>query len=286
VTPQHVVVLAANCSARRLVARGPVGGFERAGLVEPRPVTWRSANATVHGLVWRPEGVEGPPPLLVSVHGGPTGQALADWNPRVQRFVQRGWTVLQPNYRGSTGYGAAYRRALEGRWGERDVADVAAGIRHAVKEGWADPRRIVLMGGSAGGLTILLVAAGHPDLVTAVVAAYPVTDLVDLHATTHRFEASYTPLLAGALPDALDQWRDRSPLTHAHEIRAPVLLLHGSADRSVRPEQSAELERILRSAGRFVDRHVYDGEGHGWRRAETIADEYRRIDAFLARWVP
>jgi dipeptidyl aminopeptidase/acylaminoacyl peptidase len=286
VTPPEVVVLAANGSARRLVARGAAGGFERGGLVEPRAVTWRSGNATVHGLLWRPATTDRPPPLLVSVHGGPTGQALADWNPRVQRFVQRGWAVLQTNYRGSTGYGVDYRRALDGHWGERDVADVAAGIRHATKEGWGDPRRVALMGGSAGGLTVLLVAARHPDLVAAVVAVYPVTDLVDLHATTNRFESGYTPRLVGPLPDALDAWRDRSPITHAGDIRAPVLLLHGSADRSVRPEQSADLERRLRSDGRWVERHVYEGEGHGWRRADTIVDEYRRIDAFLARWVP
>jgi dipeptidyl aminopeptidase/acylaminoacyl peptidase len=224
--------------------------------------------------------------LLVSVHGGPTSQALADWNPRVQRFVERGWTVLQPNYRGSTGYGSGYRRALDGRWGERDVADVAAGIRHATKEGWGDPRRVVLMGGSAGGLTVLLVAALHNDLVAAVVALFPVVDVVDLHATTHRFESGYTPRLVGALPAALDTWRERSPISRAADIRAPVLLLHGRDDRSVRPEQSAELERVLRAAGRFVERHVYDGEGHGWRRAETVADELQRVDAFLARWLP
>jgi dipeptidyl aminopeptidase/acylaminoacyl peptidase len=286
VTPQHVVVLAANGSARRVVARGAVGGFERAELVEPRPVTWKSGNATVHGLLWRPPNSDDPPPLLVSVHGGPTSQALADWNPRIQRFIERGWAVLQPNYRGSTGYGSGYRRALDGRWGDRDVADVAAGIRHAAREAWADPRRVVLMGGSAGGLTVLLVAAMHPDLAAAVVALFPVADFVDLHATTHRFESGYTPRLVGELPAALDTWRDRSPINRAPEIRAPVLLLHGSADRSVRPEQSAELERVLRAAGRYVERHVYAGEGHGWRRADTVADELCRVDAFLARWVP
>jgi dipeptidyl aminopeptidase/acylaminoacyl peptidase len=286
VTPQHVVVLAANGSARQVVARGPVGGFERAQLVEPRPVTWKSSNATVHGLLWRPAASDEPAPLLVTVHGGPTSQALADWNPRIQRFVERGWAVLQPNYRGSTGYGTGYRRALDGRWGERDVADVAAGVRHAVKEGWADPRRVVLMGGSAGGLTVLLVAALHADQIAAVVALFPVVDLVDLHATTHRFESGYTPRMVGELPAELDTWRERSPISHASEIRAPVLLLHGSADRSVRPEQSEEMERVLRASGRFVERHVYEGEGHGWRRAETVADELRRVDAFLARWVP
>ena len=194
----------------------------------------------MHGLLYRPTGATRPP-LVVHLHGGPTGQALADWNARVQWLVQRGCAVLQPNYRGSTGYGRAYTQALAGRWGDRDVADAAAGIRHAVKEGWCDPNRIVLMGGSAGGFTALLVAAKHPDLVRGVIALYPVTDLLDLAATTHRFESGYHLRLVGPLPDAADRYRERSPLTLAGEIRAPVLLLHGRADRSVRPEQSERL---------------------------------------------
>jgi dipeptidyl aminopeptidase/acylaminoacyl peptidase len=287
VTPPQVVTLAANGSGRRSFARGPVGGFEAAGPVEPRPVTWKSGSATVHGLLWRPglAGARGTRPLLVLVHGGPTSQGLADWSPRVQLLVQRGWTVLVPQYRGSTGYGRAYAQALAGRWGERDVADVAAGIRHAEKEGWADTSRVALMGGSAGGMTVLLVAAQHPDLVHAVVALYPVCDLVDLAATTHRLESGYTVRLVGPLPATAETYRDRSPLSRASEIRVPVLLLHGSADNTVPLAQSEELAAALRASGVPVERHVYDGEGHGWGHAETIADEAGRIDAFLSRWV-
>jgi len=288
VTPPNVVVLAANGSGRRAVARGPVGGFEATGLVEPRRVTWKSGSATVHGLLWRAADASAqraPRPLVVLVHGGPTGQALADWSVRAQSYVQRGWTVLQPDYRGSSGYGRPYAQALAGHWGERDVADVAAGIRHAEKEGWADSARVAIVGGSAGGMTALLVAAQHPDLVHAVVALFPVCDLVDLAATTHRFESGYTMRLVGPLPEALETYRDRSPVTHASEIRAPVLLLHGNADTSVPLAQSESIASALRAAGVPVEHHVYDGEGHGWRRAATIADEFERVDAFLTRWV-
>jgi dipeptidyl aminopeptidase/acylaminoacyl peptidase len=193
--------------------------------------------------------------------------------------------VLQPDYRGSSGYGRPYAQALAGHWGERDVADVAAGIRHAEKEGWADSARVAIVGGSAGGMTALLVAAQHPDLVHAVVALFPVCDLVDLAATTHRFESGYTMRLVGPLPEALETYRDRSPVTHASEIRAPVLLLHGNADTSVPLAQSESIASALRAAGVPVEHHVYDGEGHGWRRAATIADEFERVDAFLTRWV-
>jgi dipeptidyl aminopeptidase/acylaminoacyl peptidase len=221
----------------------------------------------------------------VSVHGGPTGQSLADWSLRVQAFVQRGFTVLQPNYRGSSGYGRAYAQSLAGQWGERDVADVAAGIRHADKEAWADVSHVAIVGGSAGGMTVLLVAAQHPDLVHAVVALFPVCDLVDLAATTHRFESGYTYRLVGPLPEAADTYRDRSPVSCASEIRAPVLLLHGRDDRSVPLAQSDAIAAVLRAAGVSVEQHVYEGEGHGWRGAATIADDFDRIGAFLARWV-
>ena len=281
VTPGQVVVLAANGSGRRAVARGPVGGFESTPLVEPRAVTYKSGDTNVHALLYRPTG-GGRAPMVVHLHGGPTGQAIADWNGRVQWLVQRGYAVLQPNYRGSTGYGRAYTQALAGEWGVRDVGDVAAGIRHAVKEGWADGARVVVMGGSAGGFTALLVAAQHPGLVRGVIALYPVTDLLDLAATTHRFESGYHLRLVGPLPDASASYRDRSPLTQAAQIGAPAMLLHGSADRSVRPEQSEALARALHD----VERTVYEGEGHGWKRSDTVADELDRIAAFLARHAP
>ena len=226
VTPAQVVVLAANGSGRRALARGPVGGFEATPLVEPRPVIWKSGNATVHGLLWRGADRGGPGPTVVHVHGGPTGQALADWNPRVQWLVQQGYAVLQPNHRGSSGYGVAYRNALDGRWGELDVADVVAGIKHAIKEDWAVPGRVALMGASAGGFTALNVAAQHPDLVAAVIALYPVTDLLDLAATTHRFESGDVRVWSARCPSAR---RIRRPLAD-HERRRrcrAVLLLHG-----------------------------------------------------------
>jgi len=286
VTPPEIVVLAPNGSARQQIACGAVGGFERTGLVEPKAVTWRSSSANVHGLLWRPNVPRStPPPLLVWVHGGPTSQAIADWNARLQYFLQQGWAVLQPNYRGSTGYGGDYRRALEGRWGERDAADVAAGIRHATKEGWGDADAVVLIGGSAGGLTILNVAARHPDLVAAVVALYPVTDLLALDATTYRFESGYTSRLVGALPEARATYIANSTAPIAHHIKAPVLLMHGSKDDVVPPAQSAELEATLQRVGTPVERHVYEGESHGWRRAATVTDELDRITSFLARRV-
>lgn len=286
-TPSAVTVTDST-GARRVVARGPVGGFEAAGLVEPDPVTWSSdEGSTVHGLRFLPGrsalGAGTRPPLLVDIHGGPTGQATAGWRPWVQYFVTRGWAVLAPNPRGSTGYGRPYAQALAGEWGHGDVADVAAGIRAAGAHGWCDPARVAVSGNSAGAMTALLLCAQHPDLVHAGISMYGVTDLVALAETTHRFESRYTDRLVGLLPRDADRYRQRSPVTHAASIRVPLLVLQGDADRVVPPEQAQRLVDAVRDAGGDVEAHVYPGEGHGWSRAETIIDAYARVDAFLHR---
>ncbi len=289
VTPSQVVVLAANGSGRRTVARGPVAGFERASLVEPKRVSWKANGATVFGLLYQPSrpafGAGKPPPLYVHIHGGPTGQASAVWSPRVQFFVDRGWAVLAPDYRGSTGYGRAYAQALAGEWGERDVADTAAGIRHAGRDGWCDPEHVAVAGGSAGGLTVLLLCARHPDLVRAGVSLFGVTDLFELAASTHRFESRYLDRIVGVLPHDAARYRDRSPVTHAAEISVPLLVLQGTDDKAVPAPQAQALVDAMRSAGRSVEFHLYEGEGHGWRRAATIADDLERSEAFLRRHV-
>ncbi len=291
VTPPHVVVVDAASGARRTLARGAVAGFESCGLVEPAPVRWRSGAANVHGLLYRPErgrragGRGAAPPLLVLVHGGPTDQARADWNPRIAYWVSRGWAVLAANYRGSTGYGRAYREALDGKWGVHDVADVAAGIRHAGREGWCDPARVAVMGGSAGGFTVLLLCARHAGLITAGVSLFGVADLMQLAATTHRFESRYLDSLVGELPRHAGRYLERSPLTHAPSITVPMLVLQGRDDKVVPVGQADAMVAAMRNAGGEVEYHVYDGEGHGFRRLANVVDEYERTERFLSRHV-
>lgn len=288
--PDEVAVLEPGSGTRRAFARGPVGGFEDAGLPEPEAVQWRGADrGWVHGLLWRPrEPALGPgtqPPLLVSIHGGPTGQATAAFNARTAFFRDRGWAVLTPNYRGSTGYGRAYAQALRGRWGELDVADTAAGIRRAVDQGWCDPGRVAVTGGSAGGFTTLLLCALHGDLVRAGVDLFGVTDLFHLVEVTHRFESRYGDLLVGVLPDDADRYRERSPVTHVDRIDVPLLVFQGEEDVAVPTGQADLLVAALERRGVGVEYRVYEGEGHGWSNPETIEDELTRTDAFLARHV-
>jgi dipeptidyl aminopeptidase/acylaminoacyl peptidase len=287
-TPPTVTVIDPGGGPRVRLARGAPAGIERA-TVEPEPVTWRSGNATVHGLLYRPAvSALGPgtlPPLLVLVHGGPTDQATAGWQPRVAYFVDRGWAVLRPDHRGSTGYGREYIQALRERWGELDVVDTADGIRSAGERGWCDPDRVAVMGGSVGGLTTLLVCAQHGALVRAGVSLFGVTNLFDLAETTHRFESKYVDWLVGPRPEAADRYVAHSPVTHAASIRVPLLVLQGDADNVVPPAQAQEVVDVVRGAGGTVEHHVYEGEGHGWAKPETMTDELERVDAFLTRWV-
>jgi dipeptidyl aminopeptidase/acylaminoacyl peptidase len=287
-TPPTVTVVDPVAGARREVARGAPAGVER-GAVEPEAVTWRSDVGTIHGLLHRPAasalGEGSRPPLLVLVHGGPTDQATAGWQPRVGYFVDRGWAVLRPDHRGSSGFGRAYREALAGGWGDLDVVDTAAGIEAAGKRGWCDPRRVAVMGGSAGGFTALLVCARFGALVRAGVSAYGVTNLFDLVETTHRLESRYLDHLVGELPRDAARYHVRSPVTQAGAIGVPLLVLQGDADKVVPPAQAQALVDAVRAGGGTVEHHVYEGEGHGWSRPETVVDELERVERFLNRWV-
>ncbi|HSS11375.1 MAG TPA: S9 family peptidase [Acidimicrobiales bacterium] len=301
-TPGQVVVLepgsepgaTAGATTRKTVARGPVAGFESSGLIEPEAVDWEGddlpgVGRTVHGRLYRttqaieelPAGEA--PPLLVWIHGGPTGQNQVVFNARVAYFCDRGFNVLQVDHRGSSGWGRAYTQALRGEWGRLDVADTAAGMRAAAANGWGSPNRIAPIGGSAGGFTVLLLLALHTDVCGAGVALYGVTDLFELDETTHRFEAHYLHSIVGPLPEAAERYRERSPVVLADRITAPLLVLQGSADKVVPKAQSDALVARLQQRGTTVEYHVYDGEGHGWSRPEVVEDELERTWTFLRR---
>ena len=155
----------------------------------------------------------------------------------------------------------------------------------AGERGWSDPDRVAAMGASAGGLTVLLLCARHGDLLRAGVSVYGVTDLLELARTTHRFESRYLDRVVGLLPRDEDLYRDRSPVTHASAIRIPMLVLQGDAEKVVPPEQARAVVDAMQRAGGAVEHHVYEGEGHGWSRPETVADSLMRIDAFLDQHV-
>ena len=286
ITPTAIVVYDGD-EERRTIARGPVAGFE--GVVaEPEVVRWSADDGTeLVGRLYRPtdDALGDPPPLIAWIHGGPTGQWDVSFRARFAYWTDRGWAVLVPDHRGSSGHGRAFRQALHGRWGELDVEDTAAGLRAAAERGWGDPDRFVIMGGSAGGFTVLNLLASHPDLCAAGIDLFGVADLFDLDETTHRYEAHYLHSIVGPLPEAADRYRDRSPVNRADAITAPLLILQGDADKVVPLAQSQAIHDRLRALGRTVELHVYEGEGHGWGRPQTVIDELERTESFLRRHV-
>jgi dipeptidyl aminopeptidase/acylaminoacyl peptidase len=289
-TAPQLTVLDPATGKRDARRRGAPAELDAIDLPEPKAIEWPGADGeTVHGLLWLPPDTArdagAVPPLLVDVHGGPTDQSTVDWKPRIRWFVSRGWAVLSPNYRGSTGYGGAYRHALDHAWGDVDVNDTVSGIRALAHDDRVDASRAAVMGGSAGGFTALLVAAHAPAVVRAAVSLFGVTDLFDLAATTHRFESRYLDRLVGTLPEHADRYEARSPVAHAREIAVPVLVLQGADDKVVPPAQAQHLVDSMRAAGGTVEQHVYEGEGHGFSQEATIIDSFERIEAFLTRWV-
>lgn len=222
------------------------------------------------------------PPYLVLVHGGPTAHVTGASSAAIAFYTSRGIGVLDVNYGGSTGYGRAYRERLDGLWGVVDVDDVIAAARELADAGLADPARIAIRGGSAGGWTVLsaLVRGGA---FAAGISRYAVTDLRMLAEHSPDFEAHYIEGLVGRLPAAEALYVERSPLTHAARIDVPVLLMQGSEDRVVPPSQSEPLRDALAANGVDQEYVLYQGEGHGFRSSETIVDALERELGFLGR---
>lgn len=258
---------------------GPVTTSRQA--VEHR--TFGQGSSRCYGLLSRPKRdlVMSACPLAIRIHGGPTSQYLAEYDEEVRFLLDQGLAVLSLNYRGSAGYGRAYRDLLKENWGITDVEDVAAAAADLVREGWIDPQRILLIGGSAGALTALVALACHPGRFRAAICRYPVVDLESILTDSHRFERHYLTRLIGPYPARRDEFVRRSPLHLADRIRDAVAIFHGDADR-VTP-----LPPVERFAAALQRRqvpcmfHVFSGEGHGWRRWETVQGYYRLVETFI-----
>jgi len=243
----------------------------------------------VHGLLYSPhseqyQGIDSPP-LIVMIHGGPTSQRGAAFYPNVQFFTTRGYAVLQVNYRGSTGYGRTYRDMLKGNWGVHDVEDAVSGARHLVAQGLADNQRLVIMGGSAGGFTVLKALEDYPGTFKTGVCLYGVANQFTLIADTHKFEERYSDSLLGPLPEASEIYRERSPIFFADKIQDPIIVFQGEDDRVVPQAQSDAIVDALKRNGVPHEYHLYPGEGHGFRKPETIEHFFNAVDRFLKEYV-
>jgi dipeptidyl aminopeptidase/acylaminoacyl peptidase len=256
-------------------ATGPVGAKRSRATTK---------NATVsHALFYPPANPDftGPagekPPLVVISHGGPTSATGPALNMAVQFWTSRGFGVVDVNYRGSSGYGRTYRNALRGAWGIADVEDCVAAAKHLAGRGDVDGNRLIIRGGSAGGYTTLC-ALAFTDVFAAGASYYGVADAETLARDTHKFESRYLDGLIGPYPAAKETYRERSPIHFADRISCPVVLFQGLEDEIVPPSQAEAMTAALR-AKRLPFAYVpFEGEQHGFRKAENIV---RSLEAEL-----
>jgi dipeptidyl aminopeptidase/acylaminoacyl peptidase len=217
------------------------------------------------------------PPLIVMSHGGPTSQARTSLSLERQAFTSRGFAVVDVDYGGSTGYGRAFREQLHEAWGIVDVDDCTNAALWLAEQGLADRARLAIRGGSAGGFTTLA-ALCFTDAFSAGVSYFGLGDLEGFAASTHKFEAQYDQSLVGPPEDA-QRYRDRSPNNHADRISCPVLVLQGADDRIVPPSQAEGIVAALARNGLPHAYLLFEGEGHGFRKAEN---QRRALEAELS----
>ena len=255
----------------------------------PQAVSFESAAVsgddqwTVHAFYYPPRNPnsEAPagelPPLLVVSHGGPTTATWDVLDDELQFWTSRGFAVLDVNYSGSTGYGREYRERLNGRWGIVDVADCVNGARYLVESGRADGSRLIIRGGSAGGYTTLAALTFH-DTFKAGASYYGISDIEVLARDTHKFESRYLDSLVGPYPAARETYRARSPIHFTDRLSAALILFQGLEDKVVPPNQSEMMAEAARRKGLPVAYVTYEGEQHGFRKAENIV---RSLEAEL-----
>lgn len=239
------------------------------------PITFPTEGGqSAYGLFYPPQsnayqGPEGElPPLLTFVHGGPTSAARPYLQLEIQYWTSRGFAVVDVNYGGSTGYGRKFRERLKGQWGIVDVVDSINAARYLVEQGKVDGRQLLIRGGSAGGWTTLCALTMH-DVFKCGASYYGVADLGTFAEITHKFEQHYDESLIGPREDK-ELYRERSPINHTDELSCPVIFFQGTEDKIVPPSQTEDMVEAMRSKGLPFAYLLFEGEGHGFRRADTV----------------
>lgn len=250
----------------------------------PKQIEFPTTLGTAFGYYYAPKNgkytcnSDAAPPLLVKAHGGPTACTGTSFNAGIQYWTSRGFAILDVDYGGSTGYGRDYRRRLRKSWGTVDIDDVCAGAEYLVKEGLADGDRLCIDGGSAGGYTTLG-ALAFRDVFKAGTSLYGIGDLTALAGDTHKFESRYLDGLVGKYPEEEDLYKERSPIESVDTLSCPILLLQGVEDKVVPPNQAEMMYNALLKKGIPTCLKLYEGEQHGFRKAENIEDA---LDSELA----
>ncbi len=274
--PTAIIQIDADSQAITVLRRSVDFSVNAEYLSVPSAVTYPTDDgATGHAFYYPPRNADfqGPPserpPLLVKSHGGPTGACVPALHLMIQYWTSRGFAVLDVNYGGSTGYGRAYRERLNGRWGIVDVDDCVNAVTALVDRDAVDPKRMTITGGSAGGFTTLC-ALTFRDRFTAGSSYYGVSDLEALARDTHKFESRYLTRLIGPLPERQDLYEQRSPIHFTDRLSCPLILFQGLEDAVVPPNQAENMFKAVKAKGLPVAYMAFEGEQHGFRRAEHI----------------
>jgi dipeptidyl aminopeptidase/acylaminoacyl peptidase len=256
-------------------------------VILPEPIRWPTRQGEAHGFLYLPHDQDTPPPLLVFAHGGPTSAAQPVFDARIQFWCSHGFAVADVDYRGSTGYGRAYREALHLQWGVADVDDVCSVVDWLGTHGRVDGRRAFIRGSSAGGYTVLCALAFRRTFQGGA-SLYGVSDPAALAKDTHKFEADYLDWLIGDVEADADRYAQRTPLRHADDIAVPVIFFQGLLDAVVVPAQTEAMVAALQRRGVTCEYHAYPDERHGFRQARNLAHALRHELAFyrqvLSAW--
>jgi dipeptidyl aminopeptidase/acylaminoacyl peptidase len=276
VEPLSIIDLDLASGKAEALARSTAVEIDEGYLSIPQAIEFPTENnATAHGFFYPPNNRDyaAPagerPPLLVISHGGPTGAATTTLKLMIQHWTSRGIAVLDVNYGGSTGYGRRYRERLNGNWGVVDVDDCVNGARFLVERGQADGNRLIIRGGSAGGYTTLA-ALTFRDAFKAGASYYGISDLEVLEQDCHKFESRYNSSLIGPYPIRQDLYKARSPIHFTDRLSCPIILFQGLEDKVVPPNQAEMMFDAVRAKGLPVAYIAFEGEQHGFRRAENI----------------
>ncbi len=287
--PDEILQIKAGKPGSKVLRRARDKSLDPAWAAPHQALTFPSAGgASAHALYFPPTNpdVQAPadekPPLLVQIHGGPTHMSFPYYSVDRSYWTSRGFAILDINYRGSTGYGRKYRQALYGEWGIADVEDAVAGASWLAAQGKADPDRLIIRGGSAGGFTTLAALAFH-EVFDAGASYFGVSDMEALAQETHKFESRYLDQLVGPYPERKDLYVARSPIHHLQGFKAPLLLLQGLDDKVVPPNQSEMIFEALKKRGVPTAYIAFEGEGHGFVKAENSIRSRESEYAFYAR---
>jgi dipeptidyl aminopeptidase/acylaminoacyl peptidase len=285
-SPNEIWTYEIRTGALRRISHSLVVGLDPGHFVRPRLITYPSFDGTpIAAFMYLPPNADpdGARPALVYPHGGPTAQFMNGWAPEIQFLVSHGFVVIAPNFRGSTGFGRAFRLANRGDLGGGDLRDIVAAAEYLAKSGYVDPKRLAVMGRSYGGYLTLMALTKFPALWAAGAAIVPFANWFTEYAHEDPALQAYDRSMMGDPVKDAGLWRDRSPIFFVDQIRAPLLLLAGANDIRCPADETRQIVEAVRLNGGMAEAKIYEHEGHGFARRENEIDAFQRVAAFLHR---